>query len=361
MKILYVGHLNLGQTSLMRMRALKRLGFDIVEFNVRSFLDRQSLFERQVIKRFSPKLATRAINRSLLTLANQAKPDIVWFDKPEHFDAETLTDLKALGARLIYYTPDPYFTVAWKQTAQAKAAFDLFDVHVTAKSYEINQFMDQSPHAVYMPLGFCDEVHRPTDSMQASERFPVSFVGGWEPRRERLMEALATAGITPKIWGYGWDHLIDGKWTWRRRLRMHRLAPNESVKIRKSERLHEHIHANEVYHTEYASVLSRSQISVGFLRTTWPDQHTTRTFEIPACGSVLVADRSQEHCDMFQEGTEAEFFDSEEELIDKVKFLIRNPETCEQLANAGRERCKRSGYSYIERYRSALSDLGLTV
>ena len=57
-----------------------------------------------------------------------------------------------------------------------------------------------------------------------------------------------------------------------------------------------------MYADDYARALTGSQIGLGFLRKVCPDQHTTRTFEIPACGSMLLADRTDEHRGFFQEG-----------------------------------------------------------
>ena len=63
----------------------------------------------------------------------------------------------------------------------------------------------------------------------------------------------------------------------------------------------------EVYADDYARALTGSRIGLGFVRRVCPDQHTTRTFEIPACGSLLLADRTEEHQDSLKKGKRQSF------------------------------------------------------
>src|SRR6185437_1405596 len=100
--------------------------------------------------------------------------------------------------------------------------------------------------------------------------------------------------------------------------------------------------------------LTASRIGLGFLRTICADQHTTRTFEIPACGSMLLADRTEEHREFFEEGREAEFFSSEDELQDKASFYASDEDARRRIAGAGRRRCITGRYAYIHRVYDAL-------
>jgi len=90
------------------------------------------------------------------------------------------------------------------------------------------------------------------------------------------------------------------------------------------------------------------------LRTVCPDQHTTRTFEIPACGSLLLADRTEEHQEFFAEGQEAEFFSSSEELLEKIKFYQSNESARKRVAAWGHSRCASGGYAYVHRLKTVL-------
>ncbi|HEX3406963.1 MAG TPA: glycosyltransferase, partial [Caulobacteraceae bacterium] len=111
----------------------------------------------------------------------------------------------------------------------------------------------------------------------------------------------------------------------------------------------------EVYGDDYARALTGARIGLGFLRKVCPDQHTTRTFEIPACGGMLLADRTDEHRAFFEEGREAEFFGSAAELVDKARFYAANEAARAKIAAAGRARCKSGGYAYIERLRPVIA------
>jgi spore maturation protein CgeB len=71
----------------------------------------------------------------------------------------------------------------------------------------------------------------------------------------------------------------------------------------------------------------------------------------------MLAERTSEHLEMFEEGEEAEFFDSHAELIEKVKFYLKNEPERRRIAQAGRERCLRSGYSNHERLKEIMRNI----
>ena len=121
--------------------------------------------------------------------------------------------------------------------------------------------------------------------------------------------------------------------------------------------LAESYQGGEIYGDDYACALTGARIGVGFLRKVCADQHTTRTFEIPACGSLLLADRTNEHQTFFEEGEEAEFFSSEAEFLDKMLFYGSNEQCRLKLASAGISRCQKSGYAYIHRLDEVMRQL----
>ena len=354
MKILFLGPIGEGQTSRMRMRALERLGHEVVGVDTVAPWAQAGWLARQMQRRVGRGAIIDRVNHAVLDAAAALRPDLVWGEKQEYLRPETLDVLRKGGARLAHFTPDPYFSLTWKRTRAMDAAIGCFDVLVYCKSYERADYETLGKPLIYMPLGYCDEVHRPLPSDDPLWACGLGFLGGWEPRRETLLRAVAGAVEDVKIRGGYWDFLRDGRWTLRRQLILGQLAGGEPFAIHKDARLAAVWRGGEVYGDDYARALSGARIGVGFLRQICPDQHTTRTFEIPACGAMLLADRTDEHRAFFEEGREAEFFGSEAELVDKARFYAANETARAAIAAAGRRRCQSGGYAYIERLRPVI-------
>ena len=356
-KILFLGEIGPGQTSLMRLRALERLGHELCGVHTIEPWRQVSWLQRQVQRRLGRGSVVQEINRQVLAAAREFRPQMVWAEKQEYLSVGTIEALRALGARLVHFTPDPYFSLDWKRTALMDAAIGAFDVLVYCKAYERGSYEALGKSLVYMPLGYCDEVHRPLPSGDPRWSCAAGFLGGWEPRREHMLHAVAVSGVELKIWGGAWEFLHDGRWSLRRQLVLGQLAGDDAFRIHRDPLVAAAHQGGEVYADDYARALTGARIGLGFLRKVCDDQHTTRTFEIPACGSMLIADRTDEHMGFFAEGKEAEYFDTQEELVDKVTFYSSNEPARAAIAAAGKLRCESARYAYIHRLRDVLAQI----
>ena len=98
-----------------------------------------------------------------------------------------------------------------------------------------------------------------------------------------------------------------------------------------------------------------SKISLSFLRKANRDLHTSRTFEIPACGGFQLSERTEEVLNFFEEGKEIECFSSLDELRDKITYYLKHESRRLRIAAAGLERGRRSRYRFTDRLETILN------
>jgi hypothetical protein len=108
---------------------------------------------------------------------------------------------------------------------------------------------------------------------------------------------------------------------------------------------------------DYACGISAAKICLNFLSRGNQDRCNIRAFEVPACGGFLLSERSDVMQNLFEEGMEAEYFASSEELIDKIRFYLRNDIARGRIARQGYERCIKSGYDVMSRMQQWIKDV----
>src|ERR1700739_2194856 len=140
MKILYLGEIAPGQTALMRMRAFQRLGHTVLGVHTPQSWNSAPWLRRQLQRRTHRGAIVDQIKSSILSAAREFRPALVWADKQEFVDAETIQVLRKQGAMTVHFTPDPYFSLHWKRTRLLDEAMGAFDALVYCKSYEREQY-----------------------------------------------------------------------------------------------------------------------------------------------------------------------------------------------------------------------------
>jgi len=159
---------------------------------------------------------------------------------------------------------------------------------------------------------FIRERHTPTPGGAKND---VIYIGHFEnDGREKIFQILHDADIQIRVYGTGW----------------------EKAQSRKPWLAKQNIH--QVWGTEYAALLSNAKIALVFLSARNRDVYTRRCFEIPACGSLLMAPRTKELQYLFKDGEEAVFWDSAEDLVSKIKYYLANETERLKIAAAGRNR-----------------------
>ena len=98
----------------------------------------------------------------------------------------------------------------------------------------------------------------------------------------------------------------------------------------------------------YRLALGGAKIALGLECSANRDQHTMRTFEIPACGA-LCAQRTEQHQEIFREGTEAVFFDDPDELKSQVTRYLSSDDARARIAAAGFDAVTQGAHTYADR------------
>jgi spore maturation protein CgeB len=338
MRILAVSYSWQGANDYSFVRALRRAGHSVLVVSDQDFVPNGLRNPALRIARriFMPFLVDD-YQQALIDAAIRFKPDLLFVYKGTYVKAETIAHIKRLGATAVNVYPDIGFS---SQSPYLAAAMRQYDVVFTTKSFRL-QYMQNTlgvSSAVFMPHAFDPEVHYPVPlepEEWARYASDVVFIGTWSPKKGALVEHLRVSlpDINFKVWGNYWD--------------------------RASPILRGTLQGGSLLGLEYAKGIGAAKIVLAQLveaqsDSTEGDKTTARTFEIPAIGSFMLHERSEEANGFFEEGRECEMYGDKDELVTKIRHYLDNEQERELIARAGLARARQSGYDYDARVATVL-------
>jgi hypothetical protein len=337
MKGLYVGILTSGTTSRLRADALASVtdGWDWGRLDTDQLLLATSRLSRSLAFRLRIGRAVTAVNRAVAEVAATNQYDLVWVDKGVYLWPNTVQRLRSCAAKLVHYTPDTAFLNNHSRFFDATAAE--YDLLITTKSFERSYYEAIVPadRILWTTQSYDASLHRPRCEFK-HKRPEAVFVGLCEPDREACLELLLSANIPLRLGGHGWGRF----------LKRHGQNPLLSFE------------GKRVFGDHYAEVLSRARVGLGLVSKRFPELHTTRTFEIPACGTVLATERNAETVQFFAEN-DVLFFTDYRDLVDILTGIWSSPDKLEAIAHGGREKVRAGGYDNVTVMQRALQRLDL--
>jgi spore maturation protein CgeB len=268
------------------------------------------------------------LNDELLTRARAFKPDLIVVLMGFHIEPDVLAAIRAETGAIIanYATDDPFNRRTG--TPELIRAIPLYDLYASTKRAIIPDVTRAGArHVRYVRFGYKSSVHffDPPVTTNERERFAadVAFVGEGDADRLPFIRALSKAIPNLNLGLYG------GLWN-----------------------QHNHLHRyfrGAVRGRDFRMALSGAKIVVNLVRRENRDDHVMRTFEGPACGAFMLNERTEAHLELFGEGREAAYFESTEELIDKVRHYLAHDSERERIRQAGHTRTVTGGHSYRHR------------
>lgn len=350
-KVLYVSRLNKGSTGFGYLEGFKNLGLIVKEVDTSKWLGNWELpfWERVSYKIRRGRLPQELIvnmNNAIIEAADEVHPHFTFFMGAPFILPETLKHTQRYGLNFCHFQDDMF-----NPNCRTYTFFDslpYWDTVFVTRQVNIKEYEALGVRAVFVRKAYTPGLYRPViPSATESEKYKgdVVFIGSFNSpsRADFLAEIIhACPDVKFNIWGGGWERL-KRPYYWINKRRW-RTWPH----------LIRATHPYPLWYDEMSKAMNSHKIVLGLLNHYNRDLHTSRTLEIPACGGFMLAERTSEHLEMFEEGTEAEYFSTWQEAVQKIKYYLAHDEERQAIARRGHERCMVSDYSYYDRAKTVL-------
>lgn len=333
LRILAVADLWQGSDAYAYIRAFRRMGHSVRVIPSEDYIPgkwkRKSL---RALRRMLEPLFVREYSDALVTEARSFRPHLFFVFKGRYVTPETLRVIRRMGTLAVNFYPDVSFMAHGKYIPES---LPIYDWVFTAKSFGVDDMkrLLGVERASMLPPSYDPEVHAPIDldeEDRATFECDVSFIGTWSPKKQRLIEHVASSlpDIKVRVWGDQWD---GARAT-----------------------LGERIEGRGVFGIEYAKAMIASKINLSILSearrgASSGDLITARTFQIPATGAFMLHERTEELLEYFAEERECGCFADDDELIRKIAHYLDHEENRCEIAARGRRRSLESGYGVDSR------------
>jgi spore maturation protein CgeB len=265
-------------------------------------------------RRFVRPLTVPAYNAYVLTRLARLRPDLFFVPKGAGLWPSTISAARCLsGARVVFQTDD--FKNTANTTPDMLRAIPLWDAIFTPRRIAVGELAAAGARRVeHLPCAYDPFLSYPPPEGDLDKSLANSavFVGTVRPERIVALEALARC-VPLVVFGSGWE-------------RVGARSPLRSL-CRPA-----------VYGRQLSVVNASAGVNVAFVAKGNRDEHVMRTFEIPACGGFMLAERTGDHMTLFREDEEAAFFSSTGELGMKASMFLSDPVRRRRIAQAG---CRR--------------------
>ena len=228
-----------------------------------------------------------------------------------------------------YKTGNIYQKALWRNF---KKTIPLFDINAVFRPHNIFDY-DQagSQKSILFPPYYTPQlINNENDLVR---KYDVLFIGLYTVERAEMLNYLIEHGINVKIFGTDWKpSYLSQKYKYDKKI--------EAIR-------------GEAYY----EAIKSSKICLAFLSKFNRDKYTYRSFEIPASGTLMLSERTDELCKHFAEDKEVVYFSSNEELLEKIRNLLANPDKRKMISIEGKQRSYNSGYDVKSRVANFLEQI----
>jgi spore maturation protein CgeB len=280
-------------------------------------------------------LHLESFSRTVIAECTRHRPRVLLTTGMAPLTAACLTAIGEMGIRRVNYsTDDP-----WNPGFQARWFFDalpLYDRIYTARRSNIDDFCGRGCKDVhYLPFAYDETLWLEpgsTGASTASVSGDIFFAGAAEEFRVRCIREFVSEGMRAVVAGDYW-----GRVRGLQECVVGHLSPSDLKNLTRA-----------------------IPISLCCVRRANRDGHVMRSFEIPAIGTCMLVENTEEHREIFgQDGEAVRYFNSPGEAAGIAKELLRNAEYRQTLARSAHARILESANTYRDRLRTMLLPEGL--
>jgi spore maturation protein CgeB len=303
---------------------------DWVTINVRNRRRRAVAYRAaaKVLRYRRHPVSSAALNEELMREAAAFRPHLLVVLMGFHIEPGVLASIRReTGAIAVNYATDDPFNPR-TGTPELLRSIPEYDLYATTKRAVVPDLKRAGVHDVrYVRFGYKSSVHFSDPPVVQGEwkRFGADVAFAGEADADRLPFFRSLIGAIPDLN----LALYGGLWNRDRQLGRYFRGP--------------------VRGRDFRMALGGAKIVVNLVRRENRDDHVMRTFEGPACGAFMLHERTESHLEVFREGQEAAFFESSDELIDKVRYYLTHEQQRERIRQAGQARTLSGGNSYRDR------------
>lgn len=331
-------------------QALRDLGHEVQAFKWCGYFGRPrgvlgwlAHFVRRAQNKYLIGPAIRRLNRDLIATAMHFKPDMLFVYRGTHVTRDTLRVIREAlpDCVLTGYNNDDPFSPAyphylWRHFLRAIPVYDLM---LAYRHANLAEYVQAGARRVELLRSwFVPERNHPVELSPSEKHLfeaDVVFVGHYEDdQRLECLEEIARQGIRLRLFGpgYDWDPVI-----------------------RKSPVLSGLVPVRLVWGEDYNRALCGAKIALCFLSKLNRDTYTRRCFEIPATGTLMLSEYSDDLSSLYEAGVESDFFRNRDEMMEKIRYYLANDDVRKRVAFAGHRRAIDAGHDVVSRMRQLMT------
>jgi len=270
-------------------------GFNVLEHDyLKDWLEKRHTFDKKILEFVS-------------TLHTKEPIDIiVSYVSGWHIAPETIHKINSLGILTTAFWLDDKLKfrgrIAEGRYEGAASVASAYDLNLTSASSSIVKYFVEGGLALFWPEAANPDIFKP---LNVPFKYDVSFIGAKYGKRPEYIKYLRENEIDVHAFGFGWNE-------------------------------------GGIKSEEMINIYSQSKINLGFGGIGYSMNATClkgRDFEVPMCGAVYLTSHDEDLPKVYDIGKEIFTYTSKEDMLQKVKFLLSQPELCKKVRVASREKC----------------------